>query len=85
MKSGPAHNLPDIRDGLTRIQRIILYCQLQLQNERAGRNVPTAMLYGRVLEYIDTSMDEMQQAIAIPGDNKITAPAFCRFSQKTTV
>jgi len=70
MKSDPAQNLPDIRDGLTRIQRVILYCLLQLQNERNGGNVPTAMLYGRVLEYIDISMDEFQQAIAMIGESK---------------
>ena len=58
-------NLPDVRDGLTRKERIILYCLDQLQKERGGRNVPSAMLYGRVIEYIDMSMDEFQTAIAM--------------------
>ena len=54
------NNLPDIRDGLTREERIILFCINKIQSELGGRNVPTAMLYGRVLEYIDISVDEMQ-------------------------
>jgi len=64
MTSDYFDNLPDIRDGLTRKDRIILYCLEQLQKERKGRNVPTAMLYGRVIEYIDISMDEFQTALA---------------------
>jgi hypothetical protein len=54
------NNLPDVRDGLTRKQRIILFCLDQIQKERGGRNVPTLMLYGRVIEHIDMSMDELQ-------------------------
>lgn len=54
------NDLPDIRDGLTRKERIILHCVAKIQNELGDRNVPTAMLYGRVLEYEDISVDEMQ-------------------------
>jgi len=54
------NNLPNIRDGLTRKERIILQCINQVQIESGGRNVPTAMLYGRVVEYIDMSEEEMQ-------------------------
>lgn len=57
-------NLPDVRDGLTRKQRIILYCLDQLQKERKGHNVPTAMLYGRVIEYLDMSVAELQATLA---------------------
>jgi predicted HTH domain antitoxin len=53
-------DLPEVRDGLTRKERIILYCIDEIQKERGGRNVPTAMLYGRVVEYVDISIDEMQ-------------------------
>jgi len=53
-------DLPDVRDGLTRKERVILYCIDKTQKERVGRNVPTAMLYGRVVEYVDISVDEMQ-------------------------
>lgn len=58
-------NLPDVRDGLNRKQRIILYCLDQLQKEREGRSVPTAMLYGRVTEFIDMGIDEFQAALAV--------------------
>jgi hypothetical protein len=64
-------NLPDVRDGLTRKERIILYCLDQIQKERGGRNVPTAMLYGRVIEHIDMSMEEFQAALTIFGDRII--------------
>ncbi|MFW2374244.1 MAG: hypothetical protein ACN4GM_14050 [Gammaproteobacteria bacterium] len=53
-------NLPEVRDGLTRKERIVLYCLNQLQTERGGRNAPTAMLYGRVLEYVNMSENELQ-------------------------
>lgn len=33
--------LPDVRDGLAREQRIVLYVLSQLQKERGDRNVPT--------------------------------------------
>ena len=56
-------NIPDARDGLTRKERIVLYCIDQLQKERGGRNAPTAMLYGRVLGYIDMSEQELQQIL----------------------
>ena len=54
---------PDVRDGFTRKERIILYCIDQIQKERGGRNVPTAMLYGRVLEYVDISVGELQTIV----------------------
>ena len=53
-------NYPDVRDGLTRKERIVLHCLHQLQKERDGRNAPTVMLYGRVLEYVNMSENELQ-------------------------
>jgi len=56
-------DLPDARDGLTRLERIILW-QLQIaERERDGASVPTALLYGRVVEHIDVSVDEFQAAL----------------------
>lgn len=55
--------IPDARDGLTRSERIILYVLQKTQHERGGRNVPTAMLYGRVLEYVDISEAELQACL----------------------
>ena len=51
--------IPDVRDGLTRTERIILHVLNQAQQERNGRNVPTVMLYGRVLEYVNLSEAEL--------------------------
>ena len=57
-------DISDVRDGLTRKERAILYCLQQAQQERGGRNVPTAMLYGRVLELVDISQQEFQTILA---------------------
>jgi hypothetical protein len=51
--------IPDVRDGLTRKERIVLWVLDRTQRELRGRNVPTAMLYGRVVEHIDMSSDEL--------------------------
>src|SRR5262245_5795536 len=56
----PRDDLPDIRDGLTHRERIVLQCLHALQQERGGRNVPTGMLYGTVVEHVDMSVEEMQ-------------------------
>lgn len=57
-------NLPDVRDGLNRKERAILYCLQETQREMKGRNVPTIMLYGRVLEYVDISEGEFQSILS---------------------
>lgn len=55
--------LPDVRDGLTRLERVILEVLRETQAERGGAGVPTAMLYGRVLERIDVGRDELMAAL----------------------
>ena len=55
--------LPDVRDGLTRAERVVLWQLSELQKERGDRNVPTVQLYGRVIEYIDMSVDEFQSIL----------------------
>lgn len=55
--------IPDVRDGLTRLERVVLYVLAETQRELGGRNVPTAMLYGRVLEHVDVSEDELQTCL----------------------
>lgn len=62
-KRSDLDNLPDVRDGLNRKERVVLYCLHKLQEERGARNVPTVMLYGRVVEYIDISVDELQSIL----------------------
>lgn len=60
MKLPGLANISDVRDGLTRKERIVVYCLNQIQKERKGRNVPTAMLYGRVVEHVNMSEQELQ-------------------------
>ena len=55
--------LPDVRDGLTRLERVILWQLHVTQKERADRNVPTAMLYGRVAEHVSVSVEEFQRTL----------------------
>ena len=56
----PRDYLSDIRDGLTQRERIVLQCLHALQQERRGRDVPTGMLYGSVVEHVEMSVEEMQ-------------------------
>ena len=59
----PRDSLPDVKDGLTHRERIVLQCLYALQQERGGRNVPTGMLYGTVVEHVDMSVEEMQSIL----------------------
>lgn len=56
--------IPDARDGLNRKERVILYCLNEAQKEFVGRNVPTALLYGRVIEHMDMSQTEFQTILS---------------------
>ena len=59
----PRDYLPDVRDGLTQRERIVLQCLHTLQKEGGGRNVPTGMLYGSVVEHVDMGIEEMQSIL----------------------
>ena len=55
--------IPDVRDGLTRVERVVLH-QLHLAKREYGeRHVPTALLYGRVVEHVNISVDEFQKVL----------------------
>ncbi|HLV78339.1 MAG TPA: hypothetical protein VKY53_10485 [Marinobacter sp.] len=56
--SGIDEVIPDARDGLTKTERTILYVLAETQKELGDRYVPTVMLYGRVLEYVNLSEQE---------------------------
>ncbi|HAC28086.1 MAG TPA: hypothetical protein DCF82_09765 [Marinobacter hydrocarbonoclasticus] len=63
--------IPDARDGLTKTERTILYVLNETQKELGGRNVPTVMLYGRVLEYVNISEEELHlylDRLGVKGD-----------------
>jgi hypothetical protein len=57
-------DVPDIRDGLTRRERIVLWVLHETQKERKGGHVPTAMLYGRVCEHLDITPRELSDMLA---------------------
>jgi hypothetical protein len=63
-------DIPDIRDGLTRKERIVLTVLHETQRERGGRNVPTPMLWGRVCEHFYISPDELSAMLARLGARK---------------
>jgi hypothetical protein len=63
MPDDPRDRIPDVRDGLTRVERVVLHVLRETQQELGGRNVPTAMIYGRVLEYLDLSREELQACL----------------------
>ena len=66
----PPGNIPDIRDGLTHKERVVLYVLHETQKERRGHNVPTAMLWGRVCEHFWISPEELTAMLARLGARK---------------
>lgn len=62
--------IPDVRDGLTREERVVLYVLHATQKERGDRNVPTAMLWGRVCEHFYISPEELSSMLARLGARK---------------
>ena len=63
--------IPDVRDGLTRQERIVLTVLYQTQKERGDRNVPTAMLWGRVCEHFYISPEDLSEMMARLGARKL--------------
>ncbi|HKU43670.1 MAG TPA: hypothetical protein VJR89_36175 [Polyangiales bacterium] len=57
-------DLPDVRDGLTRVERVILYVLHQAREEFGERHVPVALLYGRVVEHVEIDQAEFQAVLA---------------------
>ncbi|MGH8176066.1 MAG: hypothetical protein ACREV5_07400 [Steroidobacter sp.] len=56
--------IADVRDGLTRQERLVLWMLSEVQTERGDRNVPTAMLWGRVCEHFYISPEELSAMLA---------------------
>ena len=69
MKS-PEDILRDVRDGLTREERVVLHVLRETQKERGDRNVPTAMLWGRVCEHFHISPEDLSAMLARLGARK---------------
>jgi hypothetical protein len=61
--------LPDVRDGLTRLERVILselaraQRELQSEGDSGASDVSSALLYGRVVEQLNVSPREFQRAL----------------------
>jgi hypothetical protein len=62
--------IPEVRDGLTREERLVLYVLYETQKERGERNVPTAMLWGRVCEHFYISPEGLSAMLARLGARK---------------
>ena len=58
------NRIPDIRDGLTREERIVLWVLHETQKERGDANVPTPMLWGRVCEHFYISPENLSAMLA---------------------
>ena len=59
--------IPDVRDGLTEVERAILLVLHDARKEYGDRMMPTALIYGRVVEILDLSWEEFQRALAKVG------------------
>jgi hypothetical protein len=62
--------LADVRDGLTREERVVLWVLNETQKERGGRSVPTTMLWGRVCEHFYISPEDLSAMLARLGARK---------------
>ena len=60
-------NIPDVRDGLNRKQRIILWELDKARRELGRESIPTVMLYGRVVEHLNISETEFQYLLQTLG------------------
>lgn len=63
-------HMPDVRDGLSRRERVVLHLLHEAQKQRGDRNVPTAMLWGRVCEHFYIDPDELSAMLARLGARK---------------
>ncbi|MBT6273097.1 MAG: hypothetical protein HOI95_03080 [Chromatiales bacterium] len=67
----PEDVVPDVRDGLNRLQRIVLYELHRTQKELGREFVPTVMLYGRVVEHVpitETQLQAVLESLGVRGD-----------------
>jgi hypothetical protein len=67
----PFDDLADVRDGLTRVERVILYELHKAQQEFGDRYVPTGLLYGRVVEHVNIAPQEFQRLLARLGGMRL--------------
>jgi hypothetical protein len=63
-KRPDSDDLPDVRDGLTRVERVILLELHKARAEFGDRHVPVPLLYGRVVESVNIGMREFQSILS---------------------
>ena len=63
-------HVPDVRDGFTRKERVVLHVLHEIQKERGDRYVPTALLWGRVCEHFYLTPEELSAMLARLGARK---------------
>ena len=56
-------DIPDVRDGLTRLQRVVLVELERARAELGRESVPTVLLYGRVVERVSISEHRFQEIL----------------------
>ena len=66
----PEGLLPDVRDGLTREERVVVYVLHEIRKERGDRDVPTTMLWGRVCEHFYIDPEALSAMLARLGARK---------------
>ena len=63
MASSHYYNIPDVRDGLTELERTILVTLYEARKEFGDRMISTFLIYGRVVEKLDISWEEFHRAL----------------------
>lgn len=81
----PDEALPDVRDGLTREERVVLHVLRKTQLERGDRNVPTAMLWGRVCEHFYISPEDLSAMLARLGGHRRSRDVACQVLDLVTL
>lgn len=72
---GALDDLPDVRDGLTRLERAVLLVLHRLREERGDRRFATAEIYGRVCELLPVSVEQLQATLVRLGAGQHNVPA----------
>jgi hypothetical protein len=81
MRRTPYEDLADVRDGLTRLERVILVELARAEQELPGRHIATAMLYGRVVEHVNVGVAEFQRALGrVAGSCAVQCADFSRIA-----
>ncbi len=57
------YDIPDVRDGLTELERTILFVLHEARKEFGDRHIHVALIWGRVIELIDASREEFMRTM----------------------